>query len=121
MLRLSVSLATIAFLFVGCGPNTGHVSGTVTIDGQPLEKGVIVFVPADSDGEPARGDVLSGKYRLRMTPGKKKVQISAPGVVRDGKYDTFKDRLPPQYHSATTLEFEVKAGRQTKDWPTATN
>lgn len=126
MLRSSVSLRTLilmtAPIIVGCGSTTAHVSGNVTIDGQPLENGVIVFVAADDEGQgqPARADIQGGKYELKVTVGKKKVQISAPFPVMGGGYKLTRERLPPHFNSATTLEYNVKPGTQSKDWPTTT-
>lgn len=50
----AMSLGVMAALFSGCGENSGlplaPVSGTVTVDGQPLTMGIIAFVPDTSQG-----------------------------------------------------------------------
>lgn len=70
-------VATVAF--VGCGGDTGPVLypvlGTVTVDGQPLEKAGVAFQPDESQGNtlglfPAGTTDESGKYEL-MTAAKK--------------------------------------------------
>jgi hypothetical protein len=112
-------------LLAGCGPGTSTVSGTVTIDGQPLDGGVISLVPAEAGGEPATAEVVQGKYALRLKPGKKHVQISAPQVVGQRKeykgegaplVDIIEERLPPKYNSQTELTLDVAPGASTKDW-----
>jgi hypothetical protein len=116
----------LLLLTAGCGSSAiSTVSGNVLIDGEPLDGGVISFVPADSTGAPVTVNVVQGKYELQVAPGKKSVQISAPIVVGKRKeYDgpdaplveITEERLPPRYHSETQLTFEVAAGRNTKDW-----
>jgi hypothetical protein len=119
-------LGLLALLaLAGCGPSLGTVSGKVLIDGEPLDGGVISFVPADSAGVPVTVNVVQGKYELQVVAGKKSVQISAPVVVGKRKeyngpdaplVDITEERLPPRYHSKTELTFEVPPGRSTKDW-----
>ena len=109
----------------GCGPGTATVSGEVTLDGHPLEKGVISFVPADGSGAPAQDTIQDGRHSLRMGPGSKRVQISAPVVV--GKHKEYNapdaplveitaERLAARYNTQTELTFEARAGGNTKDW-----
>jgi hypothetical protein len=109
----------------GCGPALGVVSGTVTIDGQPVTGGVISFVPAEGSGTPATSNIESGKYEVRTMAGKKFVQISAPHVVGKRKeyegpdaplVEITEERLPPKYNSQTELNFEAKAGENKQDW-----
>lgn len=69
-----VGLLGAAFL-VGCGPAAPTiypVSGTITLDGKPLEGATVTFVPAS--GPPSNGMTdAAGKYTI-MTGGK-------PGAV----------------------------------------
>jgi len=60
------------------------VSGTVTYNNQPLEKGQIQFVPEDPKGVGAGGDIENGSYAVGIAgdtagarPGKYKVTIIA--------------------------------------------
>ena len=56
---------------VGCssdGLQRASIEGSVTIDGQPLEKGTVNWYPLEGQGPTAGADVLDGKYKL----GKKK-------------------------------------------------
>ena len=123
--RRAAWLATATLLVGGCGTSLSSVSGTVTVDGKPLEKGAISYAPADNQGSPVTADVVSGKYELQVPSGQKFVQISAPVLVGkkkqyegpDAPYDEFYDEsLPPKYNSQTTLKFDVQPGKNTKDW-----
>jgi len=81
------SLIAIGFVLVslvGCGgthrdlPERNYVKGTVTLDGEPIEKGSISFA-SDKDvasGMPFSGNITDGTYQLQVTPGQKKVKIN---------------------------------------------
>jgi hypothetical protein len=61
-------------LVLGCGGDglgTRYpVSGKVTYKGQPVQKGVISFVPEDKEGRGATGQIENGSYSLTtQTPG----------------------------------------------------
>jgi hypothetical protein len=53
---------------VGCGPRRLPVSGTVTVDGQPLNVGQLVFTPDTAKGNTARvvctSRIKDGRYNL---------------------------------------------------------
>lgn len=124
-LALLLGLASLT----GCGPSTGTVAGAVTIDGQPLDSGVISFVPAEEGGTPVTTNVVGGKYELTTTTGKKIVQVSAPVVVGKRKeyegpdaplVEITEERLPPKYNSQTELNCEVKAGKSVQDFTLVT-
>ena len=116
-------------LVAGCGPRTATVSGSVTIDGTPLDGGTIAFAAAEGNAPPVSTNVTAGRYSVTMVAGKKKVQISAPGPkkqvpVYQGSTQMMDvggpERLPAKYNSATTLTFDAKGGSETKDWETST-
>jgi hypothetical protein len=124
-------LVVLAFAFAlgllaGCGPATATVSGEVTIDGQPLDEGAIVFFPfSGSAADAVRGNIKDGKYKVGPNPGQYKVQISAQILVEKRKASdnpnapfilVHDERLPDRYHSKTELSFDVKPGSNTKDW-----
>ena len=110
----------------GCGgPGTATVSGTVTVDGKPLGKGVISFAPADGVGSPATAEVVAGRYQLVTSPGAKKVRLSAPVVTGTSKessardaatFDITEESLPAKYNAVTELAYDAPPGVGTKDW-----
>lgn len=66
----ALSLITLA----GCSnnpvdyPDTAPVTGTVTLDGQPVEGATVAFVPSEGGGRPSSGKTdANGKYELYYT------------------------------------------------------
>ncbi len=135
-----VPLAMAACMMWGCGPGsipTVEVSGTVTLDGKPLEGAMVGFYPA-SGGAPATGQTdSSGKFTLRVPAGKAKVSVSKTEAGGEAKVDQAaagaapagtalsgpptaggappappKSVVPAKYTNAETsgLTFEVKSG-----------
>ena len=120
MLRMMlVAIGTIFILVAGCdsgGPQS--VSGTVTLDGQPLPSGDILFVPESGDQGADAGKIEDGKFSFTSKPGKMKVQITAQrevagkterGAMGESLAKT-EQYLPPRYNTATELTAEVTPG-----------
>ena len=129
MLRL---LMLVACAVLGCygpsRPETAAVSGTVTVDGKPLEKGGIVFLP--EFGRMARGAIENGQIIDVRTfeasdgviVGPARVGIQ-PAVIKDAKRG-FVDEMgrragpgevgfvPPKYATAqrSGLTVEIESG-----------
>ncbi len=72
-----VALTSFGVLYIGWGSGTRLISvrGKVTIDGQPLKKGLVIFYPNEKKGnlgkEEPRGKIGGGGYELfsRGGPG----------------------------------------------------
>ena len=111
---------------LGCGPATGTISGTVTVDGKPVENGVISFIPVEGGKvQPVTVDIQGGKYSAEAVAGPKLVQISAPVVTgRRKEYegpnaplvDITEESIPARYNSDSELKFDVQRGANAKDW-----
>jgi len=122
MRRLVLVAAVLAA--AGCGEgSTSTVTGTVTLDGQPLQEGVVRFVPADGKGQTASAEVKDGKFTATLPKGEMRVEFSAPKVVRQTKmYDTpdspvvdeTVELLPARYNVQSTLKITVKGGSQSE-------
>jgi hypothetical protein len=118
MKRLMTPLLLLALLTAaaGCGrPGTAEVTGTVRFNGQTVEDGDIVFLPADGKA-PEVGKIKDGKFQLRAKPGKNKVQIRA-ARPKPGKPDpimgaTKVGYIPAKYNTSTTLETNVSTGQK---------
>lgn len=135
-------IAALACVSWGCGSGDGlprrAVSGKVTLDGQPLEKGLITFMPSGQGGdstsaaaEVANGSfsvardvgLIAGPYRVAVSamkevPNKsarKKQVDNATGEVVDVATDdaVTKESLPARYNAQTELKADV-----TDDGPT---
>ncbi len=131
-----LGLSTAAFLLAsGCGssgPEMAAVSGKVTYQGKPLEKGTISFVPVDPDKAAAHG-VLGpggayelqtrepgdgaevGDYRVAITDiDPESLNTELPGEP----VKLPKSAIPKKYQDANTsgLTAKVESGRNTKDF-----
>jgi hypothetical protein len=106
----------------GCSSDSdiGRVEGTVTMDGQPLPKATVVFI--QGQGRPAGGITDDrGRYVLNYAqgrqgavPGLSRVRITTaqgPSETADGiPVPAVAERIPSQFNSESTLQFEVVAG-----------
>jgi hypothetical protein len=117
-----------AFL-AGCGEDElprEAVSGTVTLDGQPLKSGMIQFQPT-SAGEATAGGaaIVDGKYSVPkaqgLVPGKYQVMITgvtgppeAPKEQLPGDAPRpvlpAKELIPDRYNAKTELTAQVNTG-----------
>jgi hypothetical protein len=123
-------LAALA-LAAGCGGSkTAEVTGTVTVDGQvPAEGSSITFFPTDGKGS-AGALIEGGKYTAKDVPvGTGKVEIRVPRPAgRPGKPqagpgpggDIIEESLPAKYNDKTELTFDVKPGKNEKNWDLST-
>ena len=118
---LSAGCAALALvLSAGCGSEPkAEVSGTVTLDGAPIENGAIQFYPVGANGQTAGAGIENGKYKVSTSVGEMTVTINASKVVGKQKmYDTpdspvidkVVEILPPEYNSMSTLKVTLKAG-----------
>ncbi|MEK6246938.1 MAG: carboxypeptidase-like regulatory domain-containing protein [Planctomycetales bacterium] len=104
----------------GCGNGLPQVSGTVTLDDQPLANALVTFEPVDGRPSYARTDE-DGFYRLIYTDdktggtlGTNQVSITtkASGDPDAGTASS-PEKLPAIYNTKTELSEEVVAGSQT--------
>jgi hypothetical protein len=115
----------------GCGGSTDElprrpVTGTVTFDGKPLERGTIAFQPESGLPTAAAVPVNGGSYSVArqqgLVPGTYKVSVSssapttaavdpATGTPPPPGKPTPPPRelLPTRYNASTELSVEVKA------------
>lgn len=113
-------VAVVLPLLVGCGgPARAQVTGTVTLDGQPLETGMISFEPIGGDGQSAGGGIKDGRYTLDASPGEMRVAIRANKVVGKTKLyntpdsptiDKVEEIIPARYYAPSELKVTLKPG-----------
>src|ERR1700758_4058464 len=91
-LILGCILCTVCCL-VGCSskPQPVAVTGTVELDGQPLDDGSITLFP-DGGGAAEKFTVKNGKFEGQALPGKKKVEIHA---FKQGEPTKMGDKIIP--------------------------
>lgn len=104
--RFSVLVLVGLCLSLGCspaGPKLTTVKGTVTLDGQPLKVGWIIF----TDTGPAfthEGLIKDGQYSALVVPGKKKVSIS---TAKNANGDPTPETIPAKFNTETELTATV--------------
>lgn len=87
-------------LAVGCGGGKGTVSGTVTLDGQPLPVGNIAFLPSQGPG--ASGRIEDGKYSVKGVPaGQVTVTVETISIKKEIDSVTQPSRDAPNRGTAT--------------------
>ncbi|WP_417391301.1 hypothetical protein [Gimesia sp.] len=137
--RSTVFLLTLsAWMLSGCsgvskdGLERASVSGTVSLDGEPLPEGSIQFIPdIDATGQRIHGKavqavITNGVYSLEAAQGPvvgaNKILINA--TRKTGKFQNFdgvkteimQQYIPAKYNADSTLRYEVKAGKNTADF-----
>jgi hypothetical protein len=122
----------VAVFLLGCSDQyEGRmaITGTVTLEGQPLDDGQVIFEPFDkSVGTRAQGEIKHGQFSIPrqsgLKPGKYLVRLTAG----DGKTPTNEeaggpggstniisvDRIPTDWNVNSKQEVEVKADATNK-------
>jgi hypothetical protein len=109
-----VGLALMACLGAsGCGDaRSDHVdvSGTVTIDSEPIGSGTITFIAADGATPTGGGVIKDGAYTAQVPPGEKVVLVLGHKIVgqeplyKDMADSPMRDKMemitPPGYNAA---------------------
>jgi hypothetical protein len=113
VLPLYTILLTLLFVFpTGCKPsivNTIKVTGTVTIDGKPIEQGGIKFSSVNNDTTASGGTITNGTYVAEVPPGKKKVLIIGTKVVgKEKMYDTPDSPTRDKLETVTPADYNKK-------------
>ena len=125
-------VVALVVLCIGCGGSRNPqgrmpFSGTVTLDGQPLEGGYLVLEPRAGQKTQSGGMIHGGKFEVPenkgAAPGLYAVAIYSgdsakpPGNVAPGtpeyevamkKVKTRGEQVPTKYNTKTTLTAEVK-------------
>lgn len=123
-----VSLVSL-FLLSGCGGAAADgygrqpVSGSVSLDGQPLKMGTITFVPDPSGPVISEASIADGKFdipqEVSLPVGKYHVSISSVEEPGGGDVEKImnqaivgKELVPEIYNTKTELSCEVAQGAE---------
>jgi hypothetical protein len=129
-LGLLVLGGMLVLVFVGRSPSGSTVTGIINVDGEPLTKGSITFVPVDDQGNIAEGRgtgsgtiIKDGKYQIDQgltTVGRYRVEIQGTRTIPGKKIldpvmpyrfiDAEVAVVPPEYNKKSTLIKEVVVG-----------
>jgi hypothetical protein len=129
-IRRSFAIVAAAGLLVlaSCGSDDGlgrrySVSGSVTYNDKPLEKGVISFVPEDSKGIGANGVVENGAYAMStagdrdgVRSGKYKVTITAKEDTYAKAQEDYKKFTKQENPGTVPAQFLTKAAAKAKNF-----
>lgn len=116
-------------VLAGCSSEgeKGTVEGTVTYNSQPLEQGLIRFVPVDGRSQPADTPITGGKFTAMVPVGDFRVEITSPKVV--GKMqmypdapavDRIEEAIPAKYNVQSELKMTVPKGKTEKSFDLST-
>jgi len=123
-----IKFGTILFLGLlpacngGVGSDQRTVTGQVTLDGQPLKQGEVVFRAVDGSSSSA-GQITAGRFAFPAKLGEQRVQISSTVVV-EGQHGqvggiegdpvstsnpapVYRELIPEKYNSQSNITVEV--------------
>jgi predicted small lipoprotein YifL len=109
----STSLILSVALIAGCGrsgPRTYPVSGTVSMDGQPLATGKIFLIDPETHLDADVGDIVDGQFEFRAQAGAKRVELRAERKTGQQSHfggEVTEEALPARYNSESELTVEV--------------
>ncbi len=127
LILLCCALACVAS-FVGCKKSDGlnELSGTVTLDGQPLESGHIDIGPmAGQPGTATGGEIVNGAFKIRASAGDMVVSIRSQQTITitedeqtadekaHGVFERYEEIIPSRYNQQSELKCTVNPGKNT--------
>jgi hypothetical protein len=125
--RRSLPLVLLSVLGCGAIENRAAIRGRVTVDGEPLKRGIIRFIPAgDTEGAMAATEIVDGEYVLDAEQGpvvgELRVEILADesnqipfdvmdpaAYQRHGGLPRPKQPLPPCYNTQSELSITLSS------------
>ncbi|QDU10210.1 hypothetical protein [Gimesia aquarii] len=119
-------IITLVIVVIGCGsgesgPKLYTVSGTVTLDGQPIPDASILFKDPASKNKSYFANVKNGSFNSEMEAGKRRVLITANRQSKNkmvdnaegtGKEPAMEQYLPSKYNEKSILEIEVGSNNE---------
>lgn len=119
--QIACFVVLFGMTLIGCGsgddtPPLGDVTGTITLDGQPLEGVIVVFKP--DVGRAATGTTgADGKYTLEFSYGLSGCKVGPCSVYLEWPLGYAKAKaLSPRYTTKSELKADVKEGDNTLDF-----
>jgi len=119
-----VLLASSLCVACGCSKQSASptvtIEGMVTVAGQPVPKGKILFFPnGQGNGSPASATIEAGRYKTESAPvGKSTVMFRAiqptGKMVADGRHTPapdFKNLIPEKYRNGVEIDVRENGSR----------
>jgi len=126
--RCSLALALLP-LVLGCGSSETVVSGTVTVNDQPLAQGYITFFPIEGTKAIRGTDVIDGRYQIKAMPAERRravisgtpdVQLAVNGIgPQTLKIMPTANAISPRT-KGNQQTVEIRPGKQTIDFALTT-
>ena len=120
------SLLALFLSLAGCGGAGGGkaaVTGTVTLDGQPVSAGTVTFVKSEGGAVREGAVVRDGAFEAKIPPGTYRVEVTGQKVTGkrkqkgfDGKDEELvitEEMFPARYNTQSELREEIKSGTNT--------
>ncbi len=135
--RLMPFLLIVPAILIGCNGDTsnrGAIRGAVNLDGQPVELGMIAFLPIEGTvGVATAAEIKDGQYSLPAAKGpgigRNRVEIRVArktgkmipkGLSSTGKMvEEQVEAAAPRFNAQSTLTVDVKSGENTADFDVA--
>jgi hypothetical protein len=119
---VSSALVLAALVTVlGCGDGKSSVSGTVTMDGEPVASGAITFIRTQGELVREGAVIQDGNFRASVPPGTYKLELSGQKVVgkrkqkgfdgKDEEVELTEELFPELYNTKSILIEEIQPGK----------
>lgn len=116
----AVAVVSCALAVAGCGSRgMTTIRGVVTLDGKPIEKAIVQFIPEKGDAKTAVALTdRDGRYAVAVDPVPFRVTIVAQQIVGQKKddanpngslIDIYEDVIPPHSTKVVGPPFQVEA------------
>jgi len=114
----------------GCGSSSDllGIQGKVALDGQPVEMGVVSFIPTSGEAGAVGTAITNGSYELSkergLRPGSYRVEIRWPKPTGRQTVDpdtketvpVTVDAVPAKFNATSELTVEISSGSTTQDF-----
>lgn len=121
-----VSLPLLLLVAVcGCKGNKdlGQVTGTITLNGEPLQDAFVIFAPTQGGTTSYGRTDAEGRYEMMFSDdakgawlGENRVEISTADVGATSPDGGAREKVPAIYNQNSTLKVEVESGSNTHDF-----